>query len=374
MEITGKILTREKLRILYIIHIDLAWIKQRPHFLAEGLSKTFNLKVMYPRSLLKLITKKNTETFSGSAFKKFPMIMLRLSRYFIVAILNTMIREVILSFQILFFRPNLIWITNPVYLPYLIAKGIVKVPLVYDCMDDNPEFFEGPDKKRQIEKEIVLCSLAEKIFVTSMHLIDVLVARGTDEKKIFLSRNAFGGKALSRSISKPKACDSQLKVLYFGTVAEYIDFSLLVQVAKQIKDVKFYFVGPVITAIPDDDNLIFLGPMEHSKLMVEASKYDCLMMPFVRNKLIESVDPVKLYEYININKNIISIYYPEVERFGDFVFFYNNIEELIQVLEAQISSCCIKYSLEQRENFLANNSWDVRCDFISANLLSEFNK
>ena len=374
MKITGNITSAEKLRILYIIHIDLEWIKQRPHFLAEGLSKTFDLKVIYPRSLIKLIMQKKNETTTARTFKKFPLIMLPLSRYFIVAILNTIIREVILSFQVLLFRPKLIWITNPVYLPYLISKGIVKIPVVYDCMDDNPEFFQGIGKKRQMEKEIFLCSLAGKIFVTSKHLLDVLVARGADEKKIFLSRNAFGGEALPTTTSKAKRCDSELKVLYFGTVAEYIDFGLLAQVAKQIKDVKFYFIGPVITSTPNDDNLIFLGPMEHSKLMVEASEYDCFIMPFVRNKLIESVDTVKLYEYININKNIISIYYPEVERFGDFVSFYNNVEELISVLEEQISSSSIKYSLEQRTHFLKANSWDDRCDFISANLLSEFNK
>tara|TARA_B110000259_G_scaffold8037_1_gene8775 strand:+ start:8895 stop:10019 length:1125 start_codon:yes stop_codon:yes gene_type:complete len=374
MEISSKTLTREEQRILYIMHIDLSWIKQRPHFLAEGLNKNFNLKVIYPRPLLKLITQKQTKMVSEPSLKTFPIIMLPLSRYFIVTILNTIIREVSLSFQILFFRPKLIWITNPVYLPYLVSKGIVKIPVVYDCMDDNPEFFKGINRKRQMEKEIFLCSLAEKIFVTSKNLFDVLVARGTDEKKIFLSRNAFGGNALAKTVSNFKESNSQLKVLYFGTVAEYIDFSLLVKVARLMKNVKFYFIGPVITATPDDDNLIFLGQMEHSQLMVEASKYDCLIMPFVKNKLIESVDPVKLYEYININKNIISIYYPEIKRFTNFVSFYNDAEELIDLLEGQISSGNIKYSLEQRMHFLESNSWDNRCDFISSNLMSYFNK
>lgn len=373
MEINEKMLAGEEIRMLYIIHVDLSWIKQRPHFLAEGLSKHFNLKVMYPITLLKLmITKK--ESTPLHVFKKFPMIMLPLSRYYLVSILNAIIREVILSFQIFVFRPELIWITNAAYLPYLILIGVVKIPVVYDCMDDNPEFFVGVEKERQIEKEVFLCALASKIFVTSRNLYEVLVARGADENKLVLSRNAFGGNTLPASFSKSKGYQSPFKVLYFGTVAEYVDYSLLIEVAKRMEDVKFYFIGPVITAIPNDDNLIFLGPMEHSKLMVEAAKYDCFIMPFLRNKLIESVDPVKLYEYININKNIISIYYPEIKRFGKFVSFYNNAEELVNVLEHQISLGCIKYSPKQRTDFLAANSWDDRCKVISANLLAVLKK
>ena len=48
----------------------------------------------------------------------------------------------------------------------------------------------------------------------------------------------------------------------------------------------------------NSDKVIFHGPIEHSRLIENKELYDVLIMPFIRNELIESVDPVKLYEYI----------------------------------------------------------------------------
>ena len=36
-----------KENLIYIMHVDWNWIKQRPHFLAEELNKYFNVKVLY---------------------------------------------------------------------------------------------------------------------------------------------------------------------------------------------------------------------------------------------------------------------------------------------------------------------------------------
>lgn len=54
----------------------------------------------------------------------------------------------------------------------------------------------------------------------------------------------------------------------------------------------------------------------------ESRNMDCLIMPFILNDIISDVDPVKLYEYISMGKNIISVKYREVKRFEKFVYFY----------------------------------------------------
>ena len=66
-------------------------------------------------------------------------------------------------------------------------------------------------------------------------------------------------------------------------------------------------------------------------------------MPFVVNDIILSVDPVKLYEYLNFNKNIISVHYPEIDRFSDFVNFYNSNKELISVIFKLMNDNSHKY-------------------------------
>ena len=85
-------------------------------------------------------------------------------------------------------------------------------------------------------------------------------------------------------------------------------------------------------------------------------------MPFKLNDVVLAVDPVKLYEYISYGKCIISIYYPEIERFRDFVYFYNTQEEYNEIIRNKCKDGFKpKYTKEQQKKFLEKNTWDARC-------------
>ena len=80
-------------------------------------------------------------------------------------------------------------------------------------------------------------------------------------------------------------------------------------------------------------------------------------MPFQDNQIIESVDPVKLYEYINFNKDILSVEYDEIERFNSFVHFYKTYENYIAQLRELMQAKSVKYTDADRKEFLEKNSW-----------------
>lgn len=83
-------------------------------------------------------------------------------------------------------------------------------------------------------------------------------------------------------------------------------------------------------------------------------------MPFKLNKIVESVDPVKLYEYINFDKNIITIKYNEIDRFKPFVYFYDNEVDYCKRIGQVLSDSSIKYNQILRNKFLDKNSWKER--------------
>ena len=87
---------------------------------------------------------------------------------------------------------------------------------------------------------------------------------------------------------------------------------------------------------------------------------DCLIMPFIVNELIEAVDPVKIYEYINFNKNIIMSKYNEVERFKNFVYFYQTLQDFDNAIEDIKKTRRTKYSQKDRKSFLQENTWKNR--------------
>jgi len=56
-------------------------------------------------------------------------------------------------------------------------------------------------------------------------------------------------------------------------------------------------------------------------------------VPFEIDEKIKAADPGKIYGYINFNKPIISIYYEELDYFSSFLYFYNNVEELLNLIK-----------------------------------------
>ena len=87
-------------------------------------------------------------------------------------------------------------------------------------------------------------------------------------------------------------------------------------------------------------------------------------MPFKLNEIVEAVDPVKIYEYINFNKNIIMREYLEVERLKNYVYFYNDDIEFLNAIDEIEKNRIIKYNKCQRIEFLRENTWSKRAEKI----------
>ena len=127
------------------------------------------------------------------------------------------------------------------------------------------------------------------------------------------------------------------------------------------KDVYYHIIGPREVEAIENSNIVFEGTVEHAKLYEYIKDYDALIMPFIVNDIILSVDPVKLYEYISFGKCIISVYYPEIERFEPYVYFYKTQEEYDELInDLKEKGFPPKYSSEQQKRFLKENSWEYR--------------
>ena len=87
-------------------------------------------------------------------------------------------------------------------------------------------------------------------------------------------------------------------------------------------------------------------------------------MPFQINDIVAAVDPVKLYEYINFNKNILTVCYKEILRFEPFVYMYSNYSDYQMNLVQLIENNNLKYDSIAREDFLKSNTWEKRAEMI----------
>lgn len=152
------------------------------------------------------------------------------------------------------------------------------------------------------------------------------------------------------------------KLGYFGTIAEWFDYNLLLKSLSNRPDIEYHLIGPVRASAPvTHERLIMEGVAQHDRLFSYVEAYACLVMPFLVNDVVEWVDPVKLYEYIAMGKCIISVRYPEIERFEPYVYMYSTAEEYLNLLDRLITEGFPpKYDIAMQQLFLSENSWQFR--------------
>ena len=107
--------------------------------------------------------------------------------------------------------------------------------------------------------------------------------------------------------------------------------------------------------------------MPHERIFDAMLESDILIMPFVLNDLIKSVNPVKLYEYIYSGKPIISLEYGETIKFSDYIYLYkpSDTDSFINCLnEIKANNYAGKQSLANAQKFVYGNTWAERANEI----------
>lgn len=338
-------------KILYLLQIDWDWIFQRPQIFGMLLDKDYDCTIVYPKAFInqETVVRKNERPKNIKPAYKVP----GQSILGCVQSLNDFIEKRTIGD---IHQYDAIWVCHPSLMVYI--PDDYKGKVIYDCMDNHVAMTIESLKAEMRRNEEKLIQRADLILVSSLKLGE-LVNR---PEKTLLIRNGFK-EGYVFDVAKAQKRDTY-KVGYFGTVAEWFDFDLLEKNLDEGANVEYHIIGPGGDAAAHP-KMVFEGSVEHAKLYDYVKDYDALIMPFQINELILAVDPVKLYEYISFGKCVISVYYPEIERFEPYVYFYRNQEEydaLIQDLEAK--GFPPKYTEEQKSAFLKENSWEYRYKLI----------
>jgi len=184
------------------------------------------------------------------------------------------------------------------------------------------------------------------------------------QKEPVIVRNGFNYQKLyDLQVAEKK---TEYKLGYIGTVSSWFDFDTMVSVLDAHNDIMLHIIGPAGGYTKYESKSVhFEGVVEHDRLYEFVKEYDCLIMPFLVNQIVLAVDPVKLYEYIAFGKCVISVFYPEVERFGEYVYFYHTQEELQSLLyDLKQKGFPPKYNRAQQQKFMEENSWTKRAEMI----------
>jgi len=361
-------------RIVYIMNVDWDWAKQRPHFLAAHLSTSNDILVIYPFAW----KRRYLSTNDRNGVKLYPFFLFPLGRRFaIIRRLNIFVLRMIARIFFRWYRPDFVWISSPELFDYLPKHLSTK--LIYDCMDDILAFPRNEHCKGSLsasERELVNSSFL--VICSSNNLRDKLIARAGHPEKYSVVHNAFEPTAFS---SASEQSDSENRVGayvlgYVGTISSWLDFEVLIKIVDEFALLEIHLMGPIenlVAPFPKHERIKYLGTVRHEDIQTRVSGFDALLMPFQVTDLVQSVDPVKLYEYIYFNKPIVSVKYAEIERFTAFVDFYTEAEGLISILDRFLTEGFRKkYSDSERLKFISSNTWSNRAHQIQEILSLSF--
>lgn len=352
------------MKILYLMHVDWNWIKQRPHFIAEKLhSNGVEVDIYYTKYFYKdKLTENERGTLSITQIPRLP-----LSRFKIIKSLNEKLYKKLILTLLKKNSYDFVYITHPsLYLEE------INIPVIYDCMDDvltfNPK---SENNKLMFNKEFTLVTKARYVLFTAENLKNTVLKRFKLENSsnYLINNNAI---ELPTTGNQNKKYDlgntNKIKLVYIGTITEWFDFEMLEKLDST--KYEFHLFGPIYNIEQDfPANFFIHGAVQREKIFSIMQAADILIMPFRVTELIKSVNPVKLYEYIYSCKPIITVKYGESEKFSDFVYLYENsnaisfntcIENII------MNKMIAKNSPDNCKKFVENNTWNKRAKDILA--------
>ena len=252
-------------QILYIMNVDWDWIKQRPQYLAEELTKYFFVDVVLPIKYRKHNNVKDRE-------RQIPLnywFQLPFGRFSMIRKINNWLIYFYLKFIIKLQDYDLIWMATPIY--FSVVKKIIsdKQKVIYDCMDDSVEFpsLKGVQEYCLNEKQLI--ERADHVFFSANYLRRVILKRyHINNIDSTIINNALIPKWVSVENSKKKIADGKIHIIYIGTIAQWFDFELIEKSLEKFSNIQYEFYGPIDKGVIfNHSRVIFHGPIPHSELM-----------------------------------------------------------------------------------------------------------
>ena len=256
-------------------------------------------------------------------------------------------------------------IGKPSVLALDLLNRLTGIKSFFDAMDDFPAFYCGVSRLAMISRERALAGRVTHMFASST----VLRKRwGVLRDDVRLIPNACDEGVLPGP--RPQVIPRSKKIFgYVGTVGRWFDWEWFIALAKARPKDTVRVIGPLFAEPPCQlpANVELLPALEHKLALQAMLDFDVGLIPFKRNELTASVDPIKYYEYRALGLPVISTGFGEMNlrtaEKGTFVG--HDLQGLCGQVEKALA---YRPDEDDIRLFRKNNSWETR--FAATGLLS----
>jgi glycosyltransferase involved in cell wall biosynthesis len=222
------------------------------------------------------------------------------------------------------------WPDQAVYLP-----SNPKIVLCYELIDDHSLIPRRPlwwdrEHRNWVRRADIMVATADDLRQQVVHQRpDVLLLPNAACMEDWRQDTT---PMLPADLIEPRRANSL--VMYYGAIAEWFDWHLVLTAAQRHPDWSFVLIGmpydgdvaKLMAKIEGHKNVFYLGAKAYNELASYLAFADVTIIPFVLNKLTHAVSPVKLFEYMAAGKPTVATPMQEITKYKT-VFFANSADE-----------------------------------------------
>ncbi|HEY3375016.1 MAG TPA: glycosyltransferase [Candidatus Aquicultor sp.] len=155
--------------------------------------------------------------------------------------------------------------------------------------------------------------------------------------------------------------------IYVGALNSWFDHTLINWAAEQLPQVSFAIIGPdegARSKIAELSNIHVLGKRSYDDLPAYLHNADVGIIPFNAREhadLVNSIHPLKLYEYMACGLPVVSAEWDEIKNINSPAYLYNSREQFLQQLQAAVAKPQDRDSLIR---YAAAADWSARVEII----------
>lgn len=348
------------MKILYFAPIYYDDMKQRPQQVAQCLSKNHDVYYIEPTvSSLRWLLK-GGRTFLGRkkrAGKRLWVIRLngiltchKSMEIFDLCGINNWTELFQLSRLIA--ACDVVWVGYAGW--YTLVRHIKNKCIVFDKMDEEyllaSSVFQKMTLKRGAQK---LTELADILFVTSRLFYEQLKPK---KEHVYWIPNAVSSQFASVPVSYAPVADVK-RFGYIGTIGEWFDTAVIEKLLELDPQYEIFLAGRNYLKPMADKRVHDLGVRKNSELAAVIQSFDICLYNFKQTSLLDTVNPVKIYEYLSLNKPVLAVKSKETSQLQQYLTLYSSVDELA----AQIPKAKRPFSSPaQHRRFLEENCWESR--------------
>jgi UDP-galactopyranose mutase len=264
-------------------------------------------------------------------------------------------------------RRPVVWYYTPMMLGF--SRHLAAGAVVYDCMDELANFKNAPAELMGLERE--LFQKADLVTTGGWSLYE---AKKTQHGNVHAFPSSVDREHLAQARTMTdgdepadQAGIEHPRLGFYGVIDERIDFELIAALADARPDWSIVMVGPVHekikgAALPERENIHYLGGKAYAELPRYLAGWDVALMPFAINEATRFISPTKTPEYLCGGVPVVSTPITDVVRsYGhlDAVRIASTAEEFVAACDAALSMRAADDAwLKAADQLLADNSWD----------------